>query len=97
MDFEIIDFHSHPFIKSEDNLCMHKDYLDMNADTTHLDMKNSNISKFCGSVIKKDGSFKSLCECNRDALFLREKYNGGPLSFPYFQRKQRYYHTGIYN
>lgn len=76
MDFEIIDFHSHPFIKSEDNLCMHKDYLDMNADTTHLDMKNSNISKFCGSVIKKDGSFKSLCECNRDALFLREKYNG---------------------
>lgn len=76
MSFEIVDFHIHPFISAEDNLCQHKDVLHMTYDTTHLDMKSAGISKFCGSVIKKNASdFSVLRSCNRDALRLREIYN----------------------
>ncbi len=76
MSIEIIDFHVHPFILPEDNLCHHKDVLHMTCETTPLDMKNAGISKFCGSVIKKNADdFSVLQACNRDALKLREMYN----------------------
>lgn len=77
MNFEIIDFHTHPFISEEDNLCQHKDVLNMTCDTTYFDMKDAGISKFCGSVIKKNTSdFSVIKNCNRDALKLRELYKG---------------------
>ena len=76
MNFEIIDFHIHPFISANDNLCKYKDTLHMNCDTTYTDMKSAGISKFCGSVIKKNSSdFSVLQECNRDALKLKELYS----------------------
>ena len=77
MSYEIIDFHMHPFINDADNLCMHKDVMRMDADTTYEEMKNAGISKFCGSVIKRDASsFEPFKQSNREALLLREKYNG---------------------
>lgn len=76
MNFEIIDFHVHPFINEEDNLCQHKDVLNITCETTYLDMQNAGISRFCGSVIKKKVSdFNVIKECNQDALKLKEIYN----------------------
>lgn len=77
MSFEIIDFHTHPFISSDDNFNQHKDVLNMTSETTYLDMKGAGISRFCGSVIKTNVvDFSVIKNCNRDALKLRELYNG---------------------
>ena len=77
MSFEIIDFHTHPFISDEDNLCMHKDVMPLTWETTHSEMKKAGISRFCGSVIRRNApTFDVLRNCNRDALKLREMYGG---------------------
>lgn len=78
MAFEIIDFHMHPFLDPADNLCHHKDILQLSVDTTPQEMKNAGISRFCGSVIKlaEKTTFELIKACNRDALALRERYEG---------------------
>lgn len=78
MDFEIIDFHMHPFLEDADNLCHHKDVLQLSVETTPSEMHAAGISRFCGSVIKlgKETTFDLIKACNRDALKLRECYNG---------------------
>lgn len=76
MSFEIIDFHTHPFVKEEDNLCHYKESLEITRDSFLEDMERAGISKFCGSVICRNmtNGFESLKEANRDALRLREAY-----------------------
>lgn len=77
MSFEIIDFHAHPFLSDEDNLCFHKDVMQLTWETTQSEMKKAGISKFCGSVIRKNApTFDVLRHCNRDALKLRDLYGG---------------------
>ena len=78
MDFEIIDFHTHPFIVNEDNICAHKDVVDMTADTTLALMKSLGVSKFCGSVITtgRHYTFEELKANNDTALKLKEYYGG---------------------
>ncbi len=76
MNYEIIDFHMHPFIKSENNFCVYKKNLNMDYKTTIEDMKEAGISLFCGSVIQQgmDKGFETLKNCNREALKLRDIY-----------------------
>lgn len=78
MNFEIVDFHMHPFVDSNDNLCHHKDMLQLNIDTTSSELQDAGISRFCGSVIKiaDETTFDLIKACNRDALKLREYYEG---------------------
>ncbi len=78
MSFEIIDFHTHPFIKQEDNLCFYKESLEIDKDIFLEDTERAGISKFCGSVICRNMSngFESLKEANRESLKLREMYGG---------------------
>ncbi len=33
-DFEVIDFHTHPFRRDADNICSHKECFPMSAETT---------------------------------------------------------------
>lgn len=79
-DFEIIDFHTHPFLESGTNICSHKEYCNMSADSTVATMKELGVSKICGSVIAFDGRVtkENVWEClkdhNQEALKLREKY-----------------------
>ena len=49
--FEILDFHTHPFIDKENNICAHADFCDMNADATRRTMQGLGISTICGSVL----------------------------------------------
>lgn len=77
MSFEIIDFHTHPFIDAENYFCIYKESVDADVNTMLSDMDVAGISRFCGSVIRKrrEGEgFEVLKKLNRDALKLREIY-----------------------
>lgn len=52
MDYPIIDFHTHPFLRSQDNICRYRAYCAM--DTAHIaaDLRAAGIVRFCGSVIR---------------------------------------------
>ncbi len=78
MSFEIIDFHAHPFISDDENFCMHKDIMPLTIDTTLSEMLEAGITKFCGSVIRREAetTMEMLKASNRDALKLREYYKG---------------------
>ena len=47
-DFEIIDFHTHPFIHENNNICSHADYCNMSAEQTLGVLDRLGISVFCG-------------------------------------------------
>ena len=85
MKFEIIDFHTHPFLVNDNNICAHKSLLNMNGDTILKLMDMLNISKFCGSAIscahKKeyfdgDNEWVRVSTQNQLALELQKYYKG---------------------
>ncbi len=80
-EFEIIDFHTHPFMTRGTNICWHKDYCDMSPENTKRDLMALGISKICGSVIgdpegtvREDDPWLRTKACNDEALRLRELY-----------------------
>ncbi len=79
IDFEIIDFHTHPFLTAENNICSHKRSLCMSPEDTLEVMNELNITHFCGSVIQGGndcGELAKLRRNNNTALELRDRYNG---------------------
>ncbi len=80
MNFEIIDFHTHPFLEAKENICRHKELFEMNPDKTVNTFTKLGASKICGSVIRRVNADKDetvwecLCDCNKTALTLKEKY-----------------------
>ena len=81
MSFEIIDFHTHPFMTPEQNICSHKECCDMSADNTYGTFNRLGVSKICGSVIanvKEDGVpvWEKIKANNDAALALRDYYRG---------------------
>ena len=81
-DFEIIDFHTHPFCNRETNICSYKKNYDMDYKKIPEVMRSFGISKMCGSHFYIDGreNFKNVMEriqCeNRAALKLRDEFDG---------------------
>ncbi len=77
-DFEIIDFHTHPFIEEKNNICIHINYCDMSPQQTKEEMKRLGVSKICGSVIKGkipgETYWSSIHRNNETALKLKELY-----------------------
>ena len=51
MDFEVIDFHTHPFLDASQNICSHKEYCGMGIEETRRDMLGLGVTKICGSVL----------------------------------------------
>ena len=49
-DYEIIDFHTHPFSDRAENICSHIENCDMSEENIVRDMKAAGVSKICGSV-----------------------------------------------
>ena len=77
MAFEIIDFHTHPFLEIRDCICKYRDTMRMSAENTLKDLQSIGISRFCGSVIGKSGEgFEAVAQSNRDAYALQEMYGG---------------------
>ncbi len=81
LEYEIIDFHTHPFMSRRTNICAHTDYCNMSAENTKELLLGLGISKICGAVIGKvirpgDGAdaWQEITACNNEALELREMY-----------------------
>lgn len=79
MGFEIIDFHTHPFLDEETNICNHKGFIDMSAEETVNVFQKLGVSKICGSVIsvrppEKRNSWQEVKKNNDKALKLKELY-----------------------
>lgn len=81
MNYEgsIIDFHVHPYLTEEENLCMYKEVFSLSRQEAVLDLEESGISHICGSVLSKrkfdmEKGFGQLRELNREALKIREMY-----------------------
>ncbi len=81
IEYEIIDFHTHPFIDARTNICAHKEYCNMSAENTKANLMESGISKICGSVIclpknvpEGQSTWENIKACNNEALKLREIY-----------------------
>ncbi len=80
-DYEIIDFHTHPFILEQNNICAHSAHCGMSAERTLSTFDGLGITRFCGSVLSVPSAradYKSPWEQNlaenRIALDLWEKY-----------------------
>lgn len=79
MSFEIIDFHTHPFIEDYNNICAHKDFCDMGVSNSREVLSSLGISKICGSVVGNSpdddkGSWEAVRKNNEAALELRHFY-----------------------
>ncbi len=75
MNYEIIDFHCHPFVAAEQNFCRYDK--EIGVEDFAEDMTRAGIRTFCGSVVKQGvQSFDDIRKLNRDALHLRGVYGG---------------------
>lgn len=78
-DFEIIDFHTHPFIDETNNICSHTEFCNMSIDGTKKTFENLGVSRICGSVLSADrgeGVWERISKDNEIALKLRDHYDG---------------------
>lgn len=76
---KIIDFHTHPYLTKEQNLCMYKDFAPLSMQEAKADLEQAGITGICGSVIsarpyETDRGFVQLRELNRKALEIRDIY-----------------------
>lgn len=80
MNYEIIDFHTHPFLTNEYNICNHIPNCNMSPKNTLTMMNRLGVSKICGSVVKagclreKETWWDRVRECNDQALKLKDLY-----------------------
>ena len=79
MSFEIIDFHTHPFLEEKNNICSHKEFCGMSAENSLEIFRTLGVSKFCGSVVDTHNEnhpdvWQKLRQCNDIALQIREIY-----------------------
>ena len=83
MQFEIIDFHTHPFDDSATNICSHKAYFEMTKENTESYLREVGISRICGAVICRNAEdvhyenpWEMIKDSNRRALELQEFFKG---------------------
>ena len=76
MNYEIIDFHTHPFITPTENFCFYPGSVETECDFLS-DLRAAGISRFAGSIIdKKCKDIKGIIRANRLAMNLGEQYGG---------------------
>ena len=87
MNYEIIDFHTHPFTEIHNNICNHIKYCDMSVENTVNYLKSLGFTKICGSAIcsskiHKYDQYGKTYECdwdmieasNQTTFLLKEQY-----------------------
>lgn len=82
MNYEIIDFHTHPFNDIASNICVHKEYCNMSSENAVPYLKGMGISRICGSVIcrniegisRYDNAWDMIRDSNERALELAGLY-----------------------
>lgn len=80
MNYEIIDFHTHPFKGKSDNICRYKEHCNMSKENTVSYLKGMGITKICGSVLDEnvpgENVWERLLNSNKTALELAKEYDG---------------------
>lgn len=77
MDFEIIDFHTHPFLLPNEYLAPFKVAHPFESADIIADMDRAGVSRFCGSVIAgRSPELSLLKQSNESAIKLAEKFDG---------------------
>ena len=73
-DFEIIDFHTHPFLRDTCNWCMYPGAVP-DMERFQEDLTAAGISRFAGSVIERvsGAEFAEINRLNQDALCLKKR------------------------
>ena len=80
MEYEIIDFHTHPFISNVNNICSHISNCNMSPSKTFDTMKKLGVCKICGAVIENaplrnnESWWDRVTACNLQAIKLKEIY-----------------------
>ena len=79
MKFEIIDFHTHPFLEDKNNICAHREFFDMSGEYTKSMFDGLGVTKICGSVIEignegYENTWEKVKSNNNEALRFKEKY-----------------------
>ena len=72
---KIIDFHTHPYLSSEEFYCFYPDQFIPSSAQCMEDIKKAGISHICGSVILKkkyEGGFDHIRSCNDRAFELKK-------------------------
>lgn len=72
----IIDFHVHPYLGQEQNMCFYKEYHALTPEECRNYLESTGITHICGSVIEGGrtiSDFSYLRELNRLALELKER------------------------
>lgn len=88
MNFEIIDFHTHPYSKIEEMLGSHKEYIKNSPIDFPKELLRAGITKFVGSVISTVKEHDAMRKCNDSALYLKRIY--GDSYIPGFTVDARY-------
>jgi len=82
MQYEIIDFHTHPFNDYATNICAHKEYDNISVESMVEYLKGLGISRICGSVLcrnvqdisRYDNIWEMIVDSNKRALELQQRY-----------------------
>ncbi len=79
MNFEIIDFHTHPFTSDDNNICSHKEFCNMGIENSKNFFDKLGVSKICGSVLtvnneKYASVWDKIKNDNDTALELKKHY-----------------------
>ena len=96
MSFEIIDFHTHPFLTEGENIANHRDFCNMSVENTREIFDSLKISKICGSVIharRVEKNWALMKEMNDVALKLRDIY--GDFYIPGFHVHPEYMEESV--
>ena len=77
MEFEVIDFHTHPFVEKYERIGAYVDTVNMCTQDFFDEMEKAGVSLACGSVIGgKAESFADIHLLNLHALEVRDSYPG---------------------
>ena len=87
--FEIIDFHIHPFMSDDNNLCPDENTVN-DLDGLMEDLLRAGISKACGCVLRKEQNetFDSIRRLNDEAILIKDKL--GEFYIPGIQINPKY-------
>lgn len=76
---KIIDFHTHPYMLQQENLCHYGDDFKLSCEEAKIDLERAGITMICGSVLNRKGyipmlGFQQIKELNDRALELKSVY-----------------------
>lgn len=74
MSRQIIDFHTHPFLRAADSACMYKEGCPADWLQAGEYLRQLGVQTICGSVVGPGESWAQIARLNEQALQLREHY-----------------------